>query len=155
MITIITGPINSGKTTRMINLYHKIGQGDGFVMPKIYRNGIYAGQKIMRLSTKEETEFSFIEGCIPDWDEAFHYHNYSFSKKGFDFATGICRELISCETNPIYIDEVGPLELNKKGFFSIMHTLIRNDFDVYMTMRSNCLYELINIFNIKSYKIDL
>ncbi len=93
MIYIITGPVNSGKSTRLLSIYNNIKKGDGFYLKKIFEDSVFKGQEIIRLSTKEKLAFSFISKYIPqNWDEAYKYKNYSFSIPALKFAENIFTE---------------------------------------------------------------
>jgi nucleoside-triphosphatase THEP1 len=150
MITIITGAINSGKTTQLLKIYNATRQGEGFALPKYYINGNYAGQKIVRLSNGNSTIFSLKESYIPpNWKEDFHYENYSFSLEGMQFANHISDDIIRNHLNPVFIDEIGPLEIQKKGFYFIMRKMIICRKDLFLTVRSACIQDIIALFNIK------
>jgi nucleoside-triphosphatase THEP1 len=150
MITIITGAVNSGKTTQLLKFYSENRQGEGFALPKYYVNGNYAGQKIVRLSSGESTIFSLTKSYIPPhWHEDFHYENYSFSAEGMLLANHITDDIIMNNLNPVFIDEVGPLEIQKKGFYFITRKMISYQKDLFLTVRSACIQDIISLFNIK------
>lgn len=154
MIHIITGNINSGKTTRLLSIYNAKKQGDGFYSPKVFIDGHYAGQEIIRLSTGERKFFSFKTGFIPDgWDEEYHYQSYSFSYNGFLFVRNIILDIIQNNIEPIFVDEIGPLELNEQGFYNILNLLLKTDKDMYITVRQSCVNDVINKFRFTNYDI--
>ncbi|WP_312693952.1 nucleoside-triphosphatase [Caproiciproducens sp.] len=147
---MITGAVNSGKTTQLLKLYNAGRQGEGFALPKYYINGNYAGQKIVRLSNGDSTIFSLTESYIPaHWQEEFHYKNYSFSLEGMHFANHISDDIIMNNLNPVFIDEIGPLEIQKKGFYSITCKMIAYQKDLFLTVRSACIQDIISLFDIK------
>lgn len=153
-INIITGGINTGKTKKLLSTYQKIGQGDGFIIFKVFDRGLYVGQRIMRLSTSVSENFSFKEGFTPiNWDEEYRYDVFSFSKKGLMFAHETIYDILENGNNPVFIDEIGPLELQKKGFFNIFTALIKMEKDIYVTIRSSCVENVINEFKIEKYKV--
>lgn len=152
MINIITGEINSGKTTRLMNLFSKIGTGDGIALPKYFVEGQYAGQNIIHLSSGQSMLFSLKDDFIPDgWSEQARYMNYSFSAEGLLFADRIFNEIIYKNLNPVFIDEIGPLELRKEGFFSALRQLLVLQKEIYITVRTSCLSDVLRLFNIKLY----
>ncbi|WP_190285246.1 hypothetical protein [Clostridium sp. JN-1] len=53
MINIITGSVNSGKSTKLVNIYKSLGKGDGFFNRKIYNGNCYIEQEIVRMSNGE------------------------------------------------------------------------------------------------------
>ena len=154
MVNIITGEINTGKTTKLLSLYSEKKLGDGFVTLKIYSNSRYIGQKLMRLSTGEETCFSFKDEYLPvGWDEECRYDIYSFSKKGITFAENIIEDVIRRRLNPVFIDEIGPLELQCKGFYNVFYRSLSECKDIYFTVRTSSLDDVIIAFGIKDYDI--
>lgn len=56
-VNIIAGEVNSGKTSKLLEIYRQAGQGDGFINAKIYTGPQYAGQRIVWLSTGEVWTF--------------------------------------------------------------------------------------------------
>ena len=154
MIHIITGSINSGKTTKLLSLYKELKTGDGFVLPKVFIDGNYAGQHIVRLSTGVRIPFSFKREYIPtSWDEEYCFDVYSFSHKGFEFASETVNDIVSNNISPIFIDETGPLELEEKGFFKLLSQLLSRDYTMYISVREFLLESVVSKFKIKQYEI--
>ena len=54
---------------------------------------------------------------------------------------------------PVFIDEIGPLELDGNGFFAGFKKILRTQRDVYITVRNHCVEDVINKFNIRNYTI--
>ncbi|MBW7571511.1 nucleoside-triphosphatase [Caproiciproducens faecalis] len=154
MMTVITGDINSGKTTVLINHYKINRQGDGFALPKFSIPGRAAGQKIMRLSTGEKKILSYSNGFeILNPSEAFRYKNYHFTKNGIAFANKIAADIINNNTNPVYLDEIGPVELMKSGFYYIVLAMLDHKKDMFLVVRSTCLEDVLNLFHIHADRI--
>ncbi|BBE30002.1 hypothetical protein OSSY52_01430 [Tepiditoga spiralis] len=148
MVNIISGEINSGKTTKLINIFKTTG-GDGFAAIKVYKNNEFYGYNLTRLSNNEIIPFISIDKFD---DELFKLSRFSFSKKGFIFANKIIDEtLINKKT--LYIDEIGPLELSKKGFYTSFKKALKKNIEIYVCIRSSCIQNVIKEFKIKNYKI--
>lgn len=153
-IYIVTGKINAGKTTKLSAIYDAIGVGDGFILPKIFEENQYIGQRILRLSTRESEYFSFKKEFLPIlWDEEYSYGVYSFSRQGLLFASKITLDIITKKIEPIFIDEIGPLELQGKGFANILKQVLPLKKEIYITARNSCIKKIIKEFNIKEYTI--
>lgn len=153
MMYIITGEIDCGKTTKLQLLYNDIGRGDGFILKKIYVDGINIGQKILQLSTGESRTFSIRDGAYDEgWDEIYRYGPYSFSKTGFLFAQAIAQNILDNGIEPIFMDEIGPLELQKKGFYNIFNNFLATGLDIYVVVRFSCVKDVIKLFNITKYR---
>jgi nucleoside-triphosphatase THEP1 len=154
MIHIITGSINSGKTTKLLSLYNELKAGDGFILPKAFIEGNYTGQQIVRLSTGIGIPFSFKKDYTPAyWDEKYCLDVYSFSHQGFEFATETVKDIVSNKVSPVFIDEIGPLELEDKGFFQLLLQLLSEDHTMYISVREFLLENVIDKFEIKQYEI--
>jgi Predicted nucleotide kinase len=153
MVYFITGEIQSGKSTYLLSLYYKYQIGDGFYNRRIYRDSIDIGQEMIRLSTGASCHFSAQINYKPkDWDEIYSFSNYSFSKDGIDFVEKILVEELQ-NTEPFYIDEIGPLELMDKGLSQAFNKLLQTSKDIYAVVRNRCLCEVIQKFKIKEYRI--
>lgn len=152
-VNIITGEVNAGKTTKLLSIYREMGLGDGFINIKVYKAGQYTGQKIVRLSTGESEYFSFKKEFIPsNWDEEYSYDVYSFSRRGLIFAYNIISDMIVKDVEPVFIDEIGPLELQKKGFFNIFSLLLKIKKEIFVTVRCSCVGSVIKEFGIEKYR---
>lgn len=154
MVTIITGKIDSGKTTRLLSLYNESKTGDGFIIKKVYEQGIHIGQDVLRLSTGECKPFSLKKGRLPRcWDEIYCCGPYSFSGQGLSFANNIIIDALQMNFEPLYIDEIGPLELQEKGFFNILTLILASRKNSYITVRETCLHAVISKFNIHQFEV--
>ncbi|HBT17706.1 MAG TPA: hypothetical protein DEB05_12225 [Firmicutes bacterium] len=154
MIYIITGEINQGKSRKLLSFYREGQKGEGFYNYKIFRDGFYVGQKIIRLTTGESREFSYREGFIPDnWREEGRFKNFSFSKKGLEFGRNIIKNALAYYIEPLFIDEVGPLELQGKGFCGVFKDTLDAGVNAYVVIRKSCLNKVIDMFALKEYVI--
>jgi nucleoside-triphosphatase THEP1 len=153
MINIITGKVNSGKTSKLIDIFNMLGEGDGFSNRKIYVDDCYIGQEIVVMSSGESRVWSY-RGIPPEkWQQAFCYEKYSFSKDGLEFAENIITNLLSSAIEPIYIDEIGPLELQEKGFHKLFKRCVLSRKEIYVVIRESCIKAVIEKYNIEGYKI--
>ncbi len=127
MVYIIKGEINQGKTQEILSIYNRDRQGDGFVSKKLFIDQTeFTGYEILRLSTDGKMPLAYKSQFIPsDWDEIYRRGPFSFSKAAFVFAEHIIDDIIDCNIEPVYIDEIGPLELAGKGFFTLLEKILR------------------------------
>lgn len=150
MIYIITGPVNSGKSTYLLSLYNRSKIGDGFYLKKLFDGQTYIGQEIICLSTNISMPFSYLHNYIPtNWDEAYRYDKYSFSLSAFAYA----RNISDSYADPFFLDELGPLEIQNKGLYDIFNKLLAANNDIYVVIRDNCLSDIINKFDLKNYML--
>lgn len=153
MVWIISGRTNDGKTEKIESIFKKKG-GDGIVSKKIFKNATFIGYEIQRLSTKKRLPLACFKGCeISQWDEVFTFRRFSFSSKAFLYAKDVCDEILQKNISPIYIDEIGPIELNNRGFASFLKKALESKREVYLTVRKWLVSEIIEIFAISDYQI--
>lgn len=161
MITIIHGAIDSGKTTTMYKIFQESGQGDGFIAKKIYREPDgFIGYEIMRLSSGEKLPLAFKSGYTPEnWDEIFRIGPFHFSRQAFQWGETIGAEILAQQVNPVFIDEIGPLELEGKGWATLFNQFLNSFlhpgkiFDIYITVRQNCLESVPRAFQLPGYRL--
>lgn len=154
MVYIVAGGIDEGKTERMDALYHEKKQGDGFLSKKIFVDKDFVGYEIVRLSSGEKMPLAYKSDHVPgDWDEMYRVGPFSFSKKAFAFARQIIDEITEKGIEPVFIDEIGPLELRGEGFCAILNEVLNRGKDVYISVRSHCVEDVIEKFNIQKHII--
>ncbi|MBU4445130.1 MAG: hypothetical protein L6422_04135 [Candidatus Marinimicrobia bacterium] len=154
MVNIITGNVNQGKTSYMCSLYEKRG-GDGFICVKVFNKNNFHGYDLVRLTTGESTPFARKNDAISgDWDEMYRFGIFSFSGHAFTAADRIIAEIIKDGTEPIFIDEVGPLEIvEQKGFYELLKRVLKLNREVYISIRNELVSELIKDFKINEPRI--
>lgn len=154
MVHIITGGIDEGKTRKIETIYRQMKKGDGWVSRKIFLNEEFIGYEILRLSTNEKLPLAYKKEYLPSgWDEIYAIGLFRFSRRAFEFAGKIIDEIIEKNINPVFIDEIGPLELQGKGFCPMLERILKTQKDVYIVVRSHCVEAVVNRFEIKSYEI--
>ena len=154
MIYIITGGIDEGKTREIEAIYRRMKKGDGWISGKVFLNEEFGGYEIQRLSTKEKMPLAYKKEYVPPgWDEIYSMGPFRFSKRAFEFAGKIIDEIIEKNINPVFIDEIGPLELQGKGFCPMLEKILKTQKDIYIVVRSHCVEDVIKGFNIQDHKI--
>lgn len=153
MVWIISGRTNSGKTEKIESIFNEKG-GDGIVSKKIFKNTTFIGYEIQRLSTKKRLPLAWIKGYETlQCDEIFTFRRFSFSSKAFLFAQDVCDDILKKDISPIYIDEIGPIELNNRGFAPFLKKALESKRELYITVRKWLVSEIIEIFAIQDYQI--
>lgn len=122
MITIITGERGTGKTTFLMKLIRKLKENStvgGIITPAEYRGNqkIKIGFNALDLQTNK----SWLLGRIGEDLGGPSVGPFSFSREGLDRAISVFRETVIKSPDYIFLDEIGPLELEKQeGFFPIV-----------------------------------
>lgn len=161
MIRIITGPVDSGKTTRMLGLYQLAvpGTAGGFVSRKLFRNEAFAGYEISRLADGESRilavladEESAGTAALPR--DSFLFGRFIFFNDAFRFGESIIEAL---QQEPgitdLYLDEIGLIELNGQGFAPLLDRLDKPRLNLNLCIRSDCLAAAVERFGLYPYTI--
>lgn len=159
MLRIITGEICSGKTTRLIASYSEQQSccADGFASIKTYKDGDVTGYTLRRLAGDLEIELAVKSPHYKgQFDAPLSFDQYIFNREAFRAGERIVRSALANNLiRIIYIDEIGPIELQKEGFHKLLADLISErayeNKDICICVRTNCLQEVIKEFKISSY----
>ncbi len=154
MIHIICGETNQGKTEKINSIYLQGKSGDGFITKKLFHDKHFYGYEIIRLSSGQSSIHSVKSELFPhEKKPIYNCGAYSFHHDGFTFADFIIDEIISKNTNPVFIDEIGPLELEGKGHHDCFQKILKNCNTVYFTVRNRSLKDVIDYFSIKEHSL--
>lgn len=159
MLTIITGEIGSGKTARMLEIFHGLkGKGaDGIASMKVNRDTEFEGYDLMRLANGERKRLAVRKPLyIGEFERPLFYDQFVFDTDAFLFGTGVITAAIDDPTvEHIFLDEIGPLELEGKGFHAALGPLFKDEVkekkQVYVCVRDSCVEPVITKYGIKSY----
>lgn len=127
-ILIIAGGINSGKSSLaselVEKLYFKNIRVGGVKTKSIYESDHKIGYKLCSIDEKIEQPAVHEDINKLHGDSLFQWGRFYFSKSVYSgIYEHVMREMesgISC----FLIDEMGPVELNKKGHYDMFHTLL-------------------------------
>ncbi len=142
MKTIITGNINSGKTTALIEHYQTHKRGDGFACIKIMRGSRVHAYEALRLKTGERKLLTIHKN---DYDcamgEAQTIGPYRLLNRTIAWMENAMQTMKQHAVAPIYFDEIGPLEIAHQGFHAILKLCLECDYVV--VIRKQCLEDAI------------
>jgi len=153
-VIVITGRINSGKSTALVKLAeHERAEGNsptGIIAGGIFDNGDKTGFKVTDLFSGKTMTLARIGRQIPD---SFTIGRYIFSNEAFSFA--IKALLNYKKAGVVFLDEVGPQELKGEGYHDCLIKLLNSDISrLYVTVRHGCLEGFkSNYLNGKKYRI--
>jgi nucleoside-triphosphatase THEP1 len=140
-IYILTGPVRTGKTTKL--LQWAAGRKDvfGILTPDI------EGKKVfMDAHTKEEFEMETKRGD----EDPLVIGRFLFSKKSFAKAIEILREGLKEKSGWLIVDEIGPLELSGVGFYEVINEIVkvRTGLKILFVIRGPVLDKAIQFFGL-------
>ena len=152
-ITILTGPIKSGKTTFLMELLENNPDCGGFLTPDIHGR-----RHFFRLDTKECLPFEI----DPTSDK---YHSiavgpYYFDKNIFDLGNQMISNIQSHHKKIFVIDEVGKLELRGEGFDLSLKIILplyslNDDTLLILIVRNYLVHEVMERYKLNCTIIDI
>jgi len=144
VIYILTGKIQSGKTSALIKWSAGKTGVFGILTPVMdgCRFFMDAHSRIQFRMEAGETEKAILSTG-----------RYNFSKAAFEHAAEIIRQSIN-KNGWLVIDEIGPLELRKKGFHRVIKESLKNHrAKLLFVIRENLVGEVTELFELKQYEI--
>ena len=154
MVYLVTGRIHSGKTTKMIDLYHRHSAGDGFVALKTLSGDQVEKYDAMRLKTQEVWPLAVHEKRIqPDFPVAFRIGPYHFRLDTVEKISAMMREMIHLRIQPLFLDELGELELSGSGYADVVTEMVASGLDLYLSVRDDLAMRIIARFGIGEHQI--
>ncbi len=153
MVHIVTGKIDSGKTSRLERIHAEKG-GDGFIALKDMEAGRVRGYFAKRLSTGKTFPLSVHnENALVAFSVAFSIGPYRFSADAVQRIDAVMRSLLEEGVEPLYLDEVGPLELKGEGFDGLVKAMAASGREVYLTVRDSLVERVIRHYGLENAKI--
>jgi len=154
MITIITGPIHSGKTTRLVDEFSRCSNGDGFASMKIMDGSFVEGFDLLRLSTGFAMPLARKKIDLKrEWNQCCSYGPYSFSKDAVDYVTETASRLMNETDVTFFLDEIGSLELADLCFNDAVLKMLESGNDIFITVRDTNLRDVINKYGLSGARI--
>lgn len=140
-IYILTGEIQTGKTTALANWCEPRSDVAGILTPII--NGKRQFENIL---TKEVFD---MEATDKEKD-VLCIGKYRFSKKAFDKAKRIIEQPLPSTIHYLIIDEIGPLEIRREGFYNSVKTVLEKNCSqkIILVVRKNVVNDVITAFDL-------
>ena len=146
-IQILTGPVHSGKTTKLMQWAAVQKNIDGIFQPVI------DGKRFIYHIGSRTLKILEAEGTLSE-HELIIIGKYKFRQSVFDWAQNILLNCMDKKLDWLIIDEIGPLELGGKGLEPAISKII-NQIDelngnLLCVIRDSILEEFINHFKLQS-----
>ncbi len=113
-IFILSGPVQSGKTTSLIKRTEKRNDVYGILTPVVNGKRMFMNVQARQLFDMEATE---------EETEILTVGRFVFSKRGFNKAIQVIRDAQDKE-GWLIIDEIGPMELRGEGFCEVLKEIL-------------------------------
>jgi len=154
MVTIVTGKIDSGKTTYLLRRYEAVPSGDGFLAEKRMEGKSICGFTLVRLSNKERLPWmihqNFYRG---EYDDAERFGPYFFKRSTLKIVEASVDDMIARGVSPIYLDEVGVLELNGGGYDQAIKKILRARLSLCIATREDLAPKIIDHYQIEECEL--
>jgi nucleoside-triphosphatase THEP1 len=140
-VILVTGKVNSGKTTHLEKLItEKKTKGlavSGIIARGIFENNQKIGYDVVDLVSGSSLPLARTSE-FPESD--FRLGKFAFSSKAFAFATKALLDY--APGGVVFLDEAGPLELGGKGYADCIRILLEADIQsLYIVVREDILEE--------------
>lgn len=152
MVHIVTGKINSGKTTFLLAKYLSNPVGDGFISLKTMDHFHVRHYDALRLSTNQETLLAVHEKYLKEEVIKDRIGPYGFIKSTIEMIELEIEKLIQAKIQPIYLDEIGVLELEDKGFSTILRKMISSELDLILSIREDLIPKITHKYGIEQFE---
>jgi len=152
MIFILTGPVNSGKTTFLKKVIEELERQklklNGFLSEAVEQNQIKIGYDLLDLRRKESIPFIRMSGQ-KDWQRIGPYF---FIPEGLAWAKRVI--LRRREREILVVDEIGPLELTGKGLWPALEKVIfQRSQKVLIVLRRSILKNFLEVVGKRKIKV--
>ncbi len=153
MVHVVTGTVDACKTTKLVTLYNERGEGDGFAMIKRMLGRLVRGYDARQLSTGEEWPLVCREGYEPDeFAIACSIGPYLFSAPILATVEAKLRAMIAAGVHPLWLDEIGELELSGLGFDAVMQEMVAAGGELYVVVRDDLVERVMKKYGIREYE---
>jgi nucleoside-triphosphatase THEP1 len=153
MVKIVTGKINSHKTTRLEAYYQENKVGDGFIAKKFMQETQVLRYDLVRLSDHLQMPYIVRESLLKDEKVIYKIGPYCFLESAFSFVESEVKRFIREGISPVYLDEISLLELDDLGYHSILKELLAKNIDLVLVIREDLLDQVLAKYKIKEYQI--
>ena len=144
-IFILSGPIQSGKSTRLMEWAMKEKNVKGIITPIVGNNRMFYNI--------DKKQFFAMESAAKEID-TLKIGKYFFSQYAFRKAEKIIEDGALNNEGWLVIDEIGPLELKGEGFNTVLKKILpieNKKFNLLLVIRESILEDILKYFEIKKF----
>ncbi|MFW6343766.1 MAG: nucleoside-triphosphatase [Sediminispirochaetaceae bacterium] len=150
-VHIITGAINSGKTTELrerIEKWRNLGKMPGGIITEAeWKGGIKSAFFVRPLGGREKALVAARKEGIPKTGKPQGL-SFEFYQEGFDIAARWIHKAWEEGADPLCIDELGPLELSGGGHWpALVHAVYGFGGTITVVVRKELVEEFCRLFN--------
>lgn len=148
---IITGDRGSGKTTYARELVKEFPLAGGilargYLDPATGRKDLYVVEDL-----RDGNKRILLEHCPSESHS--DVGRFTIHEDSFSWAIEVLED--SKDRSPVLIDELGPLELTKKGYYDVATRLLSESRDLILVVRSQLLEAMLLLLGLKAEECDI
>jgi nucleoside-triphosphatase THEP1 len=149
-VTVITGSIGAGKTTRAHSYAQQRTGASGILAFGLFEAGAKTGYAAQSIRTNERRTLL----CSHRVEGFFPVGKFFMDPEAFAWAN---HEILSGTDAPmIVIDELGPLELEKQGYYDAANTLVNTySGELVLVIRSNIVERMLHLLGLDFNRIHI
>jgi nucleoside-triphosphatase THEP1 len=154
-VFIISGEQGSGKTTFLVQIIEELKRSgihpNGFIAKGFWINKERSQFDLIDLSNQHRILFCSKE-FNQSWEQIGHFY---INPAAIDFGEKILELARANQSTLCVIDEIGPFELQNKGWSHSIFSIIKSDPDLPMiwVVRKNLVQPVIAHFGVKDYSL--
>ncbi len=149
MNIIVTGEVQSGKTTWCMNYSHWLsGKGltvSGILCTNVLNNSTKVGFDVLDLQSNKSAVFGRLSSIANFMGEPVGRYKISF--KGLEYAESVIQSALKNKSDMIFLDEFGHLELAGKGIFNVAQKAYQSKLNTTTVVRKKLLLSFLDLFN--------
>jgi len=156
---VVTGEVDSGKTSWCLALARGEPGCDGVLLRKVYRAGGRVGYDAQRVATGARVPFARRQGAeLSRWRPVERVGAFSISAAGKRSANRWLLEALASSPRGLIVDEIGPLELSAGGLAESLPRVIA-DFRarrlqrLILVVRRSCLEAVVERFGLPGHRL--
>lgn len=136
VIRIVTGRRDSGKSSYLRSLARSTGAG-GFIAEKAYGVSGEIGFDLLTLPSGDRRPLARVAGDGGSAPGAgwFRFRRFFFDEASFRWARERAAEILKRSDCPLILDEIGPLELEGRGLYSVFLRFLASSRELTVSCR--------------------
>lgn len=154
MVTLITGDKDTGKTSFLLNWYNQYPLGVALLTVKHFQNKELTGYDLLLLPEGKAYKLCRTLSHIKELpvDEYSMQGSFFFDENVFEAAALYMIDNYK-EGDPVWIDEIGILEINDRGFYSLLQYFLKKNATLNLGVRECVLPLICKWFEPGSFRI--
>lgn len=157
-VIIVSGDYNSGKTNRLINIYQsqEKGTAGGFACIKDFsETAEFIGYSLKWLSSGVTFPLAVLKEYSQRLSGKYlEVDRFLFSEDAFHKASVMLNSLLlNPDIRTVFIDEIGVLEINGKGYSDIFTKALQSDKNIYVVINKKNIEKIVSVYSVKKYEI--